>query len=623
MCGIAGILPVGSTAQHQPALSAMLLAEAHRGPEASGEYADDHILLGHRRLRIIDLSEGGRQPMTDASGRYVITFNGEMYNYREVKAALPSYPFRTESDTEVILAAWAQWGPECIHRFFGMFAFALWDRQEQKLTLVRDRMGVKPLYYAQTPQALVFASEIRSLLASGFVKPRLRRETLSDYLTYQTVSAPDTLLQDVYMLEPGEYMTIHKGSVNKTRYYETGKTGIPDTRGFTYPQITAGIKNLLLSSVERRLVSDVPLGAFLSGGIDSSAVVALMAEVSDTPVQTFSVVFDEKEYDESQWSSLIAARYNTQHHPIRVRPAQFMEEIPSALSAMDHPSGDGPNSYVVSRVTKANGITVALSGIGGDELFAGYPFFRRMADLQNKKWITALPYFLRKPFAAVARKVPGGRRGEKIADILGARDFSLNAVLPLYRTLYSTGDAAALLLPDSIRANPVHAWMQARAGWLGQLPLLSQISVAEISQYMQNVLLRDTDQMSMAHALEVREPFLDHELVQFVLSVPDQHKYPSFPKRLLVDAMGDGLPGEVVHRKKMGFTFPWKHWMKNELRGFCETHLTHLEQRGIFRPGSVTQIWKQFLADHPRVLWNHLWLLVVLEDWMAKNKVEA
>jgi asparagine synthase (glutamine-hydrolysing) len=623
MCGIAGILQAGGGADNSPALHAMLAAELHRGPDGWGEYHDDHVSLGHRRLRIIDLSEGGKQPMADASGRYVVTFNGEIYNFQEVRKDLVGYPFSTTSDTEVLLAAWAQWGPACLEKFHGMFAFGLWDKQEGTLSLVRDRLGVKPLYYAEEGGQVIFASEVRALLASGKIKPRLRKEVLSDFLTYQTVAAPDTLLQGVNMLEPGTVLTFSKGKSKASRYYQAGKTLSPDAASVTYGEATKRVRQLLLASVERRLVADVPLGAFLSGGIDSSAIVALMAEVSGKPVDTFSVVFDEKEFDESEWSGLIARKYNTRHHPIKVRPDKFLEEVPATLLAMDHPSGDGPNSFVVSQVTKASGITVALSGIGGDELFAGYPFFRQLAELQSKRWLTAVPYPLRKLGAGIARVAPGGRRGQKLAEVLSARNFDLATLLPLYRSLYSNTQLAELL-PDSCRRpNPVAAWMKAQESWLKPMPLLSQLSVAELTHYMQNVLLRDTDQMSMAHALEVREPFLDHELVEFVLALPDAHKFPTTPKRLLVDAMGDALPHELVHRKKMGFTFPWSHWLRNELRSFCEGHLTRLDQRGLLHPGAAMRQWQAFLAGDPKLLWNHLWLLVVLEHWLSHNQVEA
>ena len=382
------------------------------------------------------------------------------------------------------------------------------------------------------------------------------------------------------------------------------------------------VRDLLQAAVARRMIADVPLGAFLSGGIDSSAIVALMAHASTKPVETFSVIFEEKEFDESTWSGMVARKFNTRHHPILLKPTDFLAELEPALAAMDHPSGDGPNSYVVSKATKAAGVTVALSGLGGDELFAGYPFFRQLPRLQQSA-VMRLPLAVRRLAACLAQQVPGGRRGAKLAEVLSLPGTSLWDILPVYRRVFPEAVASRLLTFAPRSANAATRWLQHHAGEINGLPLLGQISAVEMGCYMQNVLLRDADQMSMAHALEVREPFLDHDLVEYVIGIPDAFKEPTTPKRLLVDALGDDLPPEIWQRRKMGFTFPWAHWLRHDLRGLCESRLATLRGRGVFHAAEIDRLWNAFVAGDQQVVWLQIWLLVVLEDWMTRNGIVA
>jgi asparagine synthase (glutamine-hydrolysing) len=347
-----------------------------------------------------------------------------------------------------------------------------------------------------------------------------------------------------------------------------------------------------------------------------------MAHASTQPVETFSVIFEEKEFDESRWSGMVADRFRTRHHPILLTAADFRAELEPALAAMDHPSGDGLNSYVVSKATKRAGVTVALSGLGGDELFAGYPFFRQLPRLQRSA-VMRLPLAVRRVAASIARRVPGGRRGAKLAEVLSLPGTSLWDILPIYRRVFPEVVADRLLTTRPRGDNAATRWLRKHSTEIDRLPLLGQISAVEMGSYMQNVLLRDADQMSMAHALEVREPFLDHDLVEYVIGVPDAQKEPTTPKRLLVDAMGDDLPPEIWQRRKMGFTIPWATWLRRDLRGLCETRLTGLKQRGIFQAAEVDRLWRAFLAGDQRVIWLQIWLLVVLEDWMGRNGIEA
>jgi asparagine synthase (glutamine-hydrolysing) len=410
--------------------------------------------------------------------------------------------------------------------------------------------------------------------------------------------------------------------VEITRWWNIWENANPAAKDLGAEGIRKQVKALLDQSIQRRMVSDVPIGAFLSGGIDSSAIVALMAQASEQPVDTFSVVFEEKEYNESQWSELIAKQYNTRHHPILLKPTDFLDALPAALSAMDHPSGDGINSYVVSGLTREKGVKVALSGLGGDELFGGYPIFTQLPAIMQKK-LLKLPYGLRM-LAAKAIGMSGSRRSEKISSLMQLPEPSLEAIYGIFRTIYNWQDLQKQLgLPKGF-AHPLAAVFEAQAKERKQLPLLSQIGGLEILTYTGNVLLRDTDQMSMAHALEVRVPFFDHDLVEFVMGIPDSTKHPHYPKQLLVESLGPLLPHDLVHRKKMGFVFPWEHWLRHDMKDFCASRIHSLDEKAIMgKPGTMAQIWKQYLDQKGPWLWTHIWLPVVLEEWMNQNNIQA
>lgn len=624
MCGIAGIVGLKGLEAPEALVKRMTDAIAHRGPDAEGAWRGADAVLGHRRLSILDLSPAGNQPFHSADGRYHIVFNGEIYNYRALRQELSAYPFRTSGDTEVLLAAWATWGEACVQRLQGMFAFALWDEQERTFTLVRDRMGIKPVYLYEVDGRLMFSSEIRALLATGMVPRRLDEDALIDYLRYATVHAPATLVKDVRMLMPGHLLRWKDGRSSTERYWHPVTNANADAALLPKATVRQEVRTRLQRAVEKRLVSDVPFGAFLSGGIDSSAVVSLMAEVSSAPVHTFSVVFDEEKFSEERYAKLVAKKFATEHTAIRLKPDDMLRLLPNALEAMDHPSVDGPNTYVVSKVTKEAGITMALSGLGGDELFAGYDVFARTLGLLTKNWITALPKPLR---VAAGAAYKGARRtaaATKAAELIRARSFAIEDTYPLSRLTFTNAELRGFLVTEKLPENAVqriisHTLHEEHGA---DLPLLSQVSLAELGTYLQNVLLRDTDQMSMAHALEVRVPFLDHELVEFVLGVSDPIKFPHSPKQMLVESLGDLLPREIVDRPKMGFTLPWEQWLKRELKSFCETRITSLAQRPGFNSAGVLALWQRFLAGDKRITWSRVWYLVVLADWLERNGVE-
>jgi asparagine synthase (glutamine-hydrolysing) len=624
MCGICGIYGLEQIESPETLIHRMNQKMEHRGPDASGSFVHENVALGHRRLSIIDLNSVANQPMHSTDGELTLVFNGEIYNYREIKSQIDNYTFITNSDSEVILAAYQKWGINAIQRFNGMFAFALWDNRKKQLFVVRDRLGIKPLYYSQQNHSLVFASEIRALLASGLVNKRMNSESLVDYLRYQTVHAPHTMIEGVQMLMPGHYLSISDNEIRTVQYWSLVEN--TQHENLTLEETQQKIASLFRQSVKKRLVADVPFGAFLSGGIDSSLVVAAMAQEAVGTVKTFCVTFEDEQFSEARYARMVAEQYGTNHQEIRLSPSDFLLDLPDALQAMDYPSGDGPNTYIVSKATRAAGVTMALSGLGGDELFAGYDIFRRSYDLQQKKWLLSFPKWIRNIAGKALQMKHPGISGEKMAMALQADYFDLEYTYWISRLMMPDERIAMLLNQTPAFPNRVFSNVHKQVGYGNpgfNLPFLSQVSVAEISTYMQNVLLRDTDQMSMAHALEVRVPFLDHELVQFALGIPDSYKFPHSPKKLLVDAFKSAIPKEVVDRPKMGFTFPWNHWLKNELRGFTADHLSDLSKRNIFKKSGIESLWSAFEANDPKVNWSRIWYLVVLENWLKQNGIEA
>lgn len=596
-------------------------ALSHRGPDDAGIFTDKRACLGHRRLSIIDLSAAGHQPMFSTDGNLVVVFNGEIYNYRSVKAEIKDYHFKTNSDTEVLIAAWEKWGVACLDKLNGMFAFAIHNREKSETYVVRDRMGIKPLYYSALHNALIFSSELRALLSSELVEKKLDPHSMEEFLRYQTVFAPGSIIRDVKMLLPGHFIHVHSGNVKVVQWWKP-EIGSVD-HSLKYEEACNKVMQLFSESVERRMISDVPFGAFLSGGIDSTAVAGMMSRISSRKISTFNISFDETEFSESVYARKAAKKFDTDHHEIVLKPEHFLSKVPDALSAMDHPSGDGPNTYVVSEATKSAGITMALSGLGGDELFCGYDIFKRAYALEQRQWLNNIPKGLRSAGGKLLKSVRPGVGAAKIADILSLGKINFSTYYPKSREVLNDEIIRKLLVRKSDWKFPAESSVYGLQGCIASEFVLSRISLAEISTYMQNTLLRDADQMSMAHALEVRVPFLDYHLVEFVLGLPDSFKYPSTPKKLFVDAMGDLLPGEIVNRPKMGFTFPWKEWMRNELNEFCAANLAVLSCCDYFNSEEINHLHKRFINGDPLVTWSRIWHLVVLGYWIQKNGIET
>ncbi|MCH2214498.1 MAG: asparagine synthase (glutamine-hydrolyzing) [Flavobacteriales bacterium] len=622
MCGIAGIYGSKNQNLTKARLGKMSAKLEHRGPDAEGYFLDENLGLAHRRLSILDLSDTANQPMTDHTGRYTLVFNGEIYNFQELRKRLKGYPFQSSGDSEVLLAGLSKWGISFINECNGMFAFALWDGKKEELILCRDRLGIKPLYYLRKGQEILFSSEIRSLVAGLGSSPDLNRNALPEYLRYQTVHGPSTILEGVYSIPPGSYMYISDNEQEIKYYWKLAETANTSIGGMAYDDVLNSVRMSLEKSVRRRLVSDVSLGVFLSGGIDSSAIVAMGSKYASSSLKTFTIDFQEEEFSEAQYANLVAEKFETDHETINLAPYELIHQLPKALEAMDHPSGDGINSYVVSGVARQAGIKVALSGLGGDELFAGYPIFKQFHSLQNKKWLLSFPKFLRNFGGKILEFKDPGIASSKARSVLNQESLDLEFVYPFSREVISERASRELLVPDHLE-NSVYKIVRALVGYGSKgfgLPILSHVSAAEIDTYMKNILLRDTDFMSMAHSLEIRVPFLDHELVSLALGISDKHKYPHSPKRILVHALGKDLPSEIVNRPKMGFTFPWAIWMRKELKEFCGDMISELGKREDFVAHALDNQWDLFLKGNPKVTWSRIWHLCVLEAWLKENE---
>jgi len=630
MCGIFGI------AAHNAQIPAGLLDRgtqslAHRGPDDAGTVllcdSANEIGLGNRRLAILDLSPLGHQPMQDVSTGNWIVYNGEIYNFRDVRDELERSGFRFvgHSDTEVLLKAYAQWGESCLAIFRGMFAFTLWDAKEHRLFLARDPMGIKPLYYAQSGPFFVFGSEVRTLLGTGLLPRRLDPAGLTNYLTYGSSYDPLTLIEGIKALPAGHSLTWKDGVTQQSCYWDlvgdasTTEPFSPATRYDSNTLSTSRIQPLLEDSVRMQLVSDVPVGVFLSGGIDSSALVSIISQAGVTP-STFSIVFKESEFSEAQHSRAVAKAFRTEHHEIEVSQADVLAAIPDALGAMDLPTMDGINTYFVSREARRAGVKVALSGLGGDEVFAGYSSFRTVPKFERitQKW-ERLPEFGRDGLAsAFSALAPDSDQNRKLALLLSNSGVDIHPYF-VSRMLFTPRQRDSLLRNhDATVLESATASQRDCLNRSLRLDPVNRVSYLESRCYMLNTLLRDSDFMSMSQGLEVRVPLIDHQLAKTVLALPGNWKMNGTPKKLLVESLPAKLPDEVVHRPKRGFTLPFEHWMRQELRPEIETVLkaqkiNHGPLGELLDGHEVERIWNSFLDR--KTSWTRPWSLYVLQRW--------
>ncbi len=624
MCGIAGIVlhPLADASDLPHRLRAMAAAMAHRGPDDEGCYLAPTARLGliNRRLAIRDLSPAGHMPMAAEDGRVWITYNGEIYNAGELRQELEAagWGFRSQSDTEIILYGYLAWGEGVLARLRGMFAFALADARpgSQRLLIARDPLGIKPLYYAQTTAGFVFASELKGLLASGLVGREINPAALAGYLLLGSVPTPLTIYAQAMALEPGCHLEIDfDGSVPHppTPFWRFPTGALAPA---SYEEAVDLVRQRLQEAVRCHLVSDVPLGVFLSGGLDSSAIAALMRQATAGPIRTCSMVFEEAAFSEASFARAMAAAVGAEHFERVVTAADLSQEYDCILAALDQPSVDGVNSYFVSQTARQAGLTVALSGLGGDELFGGYPntFVEAQQVHRGLRLAQAIPGGAGLA-QAVLGMLPNRQRWARTADAL-ARPASLASAYLSRRGLFAPREAEALIAPGLWEAaccfDPVRH-IAARADAPGSRSAFAWTSRAELATYTQHQLLRDTDVMSMAHSLEVRVPLLDTPLVETILQLPDAIKlHPgNSPKPLLAAAVRDLLPREVYGRNdKVGFTFPFEPWLRRPLAGRVRETLAGVEATGWLRAGATEGVWRDFMAG--RVHWSRVWALAAL-----------
>jgi asparagine synthase (glutamine-hydrolysing) len=623
MCGIAGFVSTSARAgDREPAVGRMCEAMVHRGPDDAGMVSSGDATLGMRRLAIFDPAHG-HQPMAAEEGRFQLVFNGSIYNHRELRAELESAgrTFRTHCDTEVLLAAFIHWGSDCLRRLRGMFAFAVWDQASGGLFLARDAFGIKPLYYHQREGRMLFASEVNALLASGCVAEDIDPRAVADYLGWLAVPGPRTIRRSVQGLGPGECAEWRAGGLTVRSWWSLAdlrrRGTAPGTAARSRADYTAGLRVQLEGTIRAHLLADVPVGAFLSGGLDSSIVVALMLRAGATGLKTFSLGFGEAAYSEAAAAAETARRLGTDHHASILTGAEVAADLDDIVAAMDQPTGDGINTFYVSRAAHAGGVKAALSGLGGDELFGGYPAFRRVPRLA--RW---LPWWFRLPPGARRTVLSRLDRGRTPARRLGAvlrhaRD--VHGVASLQRQVMTGAERRALLHPDlrSIEGEESahHPQFDRLREELADTDPFSLVSGWELRTYMADVLLRDSDTMSMRHSLELRVPFVDRPLLEWLWAQPTRFKEDRRrPKSGLARAVADVLPADALSRPKRGFTLPLGLWMRRELRPFMEDTFApaSVARSGLFAVDTVRQRWSSFLSGNDDRAWSRVWSLAIL-----------
>jgi len=595
-------------------------AIVHRGPDQSGTYADDSVSLGHRRLSVIDLSERGRQPMSNEDGSIWVTYNGEIYNFDDIRRDLiaKGHQFRSKTDSEVIVHCYEQYGPDCLDRFNGMFAFAVWDRNNQQLFLARDRLGIKPLYYSVLgSQQLVFASEIKAILECPQVDRSIDPQSLYRYVGYEFIPAPATIFRQIMKLPPGHSMLWRAGqSPQIKRYWQLNMHVTSRSRA----QHEEALRQSLQESVQKRLVSDVPIGVFLSGGLDSSALVAMMSRCGVEPIETFSLHYQDKTFSELEYARYVAKQFNTKHHEILIDPIT-PELLEQSVWHLDEPMTDlsAVPFYILSQKVKQH-VTVCLSGEGGDELLVGYDRFKASKAHQT---YAKLPRFIRQHILGpLVGRLPDQRQKKGAINML--KRFIEGGLLPddghhmRWQYFASSQMEAALFSGDvrrQIRFDPFEP-IRAQLSECNFDDRLSTEIYIDMCFTMANSLLRKVDKMSMAHALEVRVPFLDHEFVELCGTIPNDLKLQGYQtKAIFRTAMKGILPDHIRGRGKQGYSLPIKNWLREELREFM---IETINSSPLIKESFDTVYINQLIQEHMNFRANHnhiLWALINLAVW--------
>ncbi|QTH63121.1 asparagine synthase (glutamine-hydrolyzing) [Psychrosphaera ytuae] len=625
MCGILGTINFNHAADANR-ITAMRDTMPYRGPDSNGLWIseDKYCGLAHLRLSILDPTPAGHQPRISDSNRYVISYNGEVYNYIEIRAELEQkgYQFETGTDTEVILQAYIEWGKDCLDRFNGMFAIAIYDTETKTLFLARDRLGIKPVYYYQDDNEFVFASETKAILSGLDAKPELNIELIDDYMSFGYIPGENTLHKGIKRLMPGHYAILQEGKLVITQWWDL-KFNNTEDKGFDH-YLTES-KKLLESAIDLRLRSDVPLGIFLSGGIDSSAVVGLLADKVKEPLKTFSIAYDfGKNFDETQYARMVAEKFGTDHHELKITPQQFAEFIPEYIHLMDEPVTEAAaiSLFFVSKLAKEK-VTVALSGEGSDEIFAGYDLYQYMNVLEKYRGVVGQKGT--ELFAGISNKVLG--ESHKVSKYL---NMATQPIEQRYKGMSTYPDAQKQALyrqdfkqklDDAKRATNHGQFSRQLFENTKHNDQLSKMLYFDTKTWLVDDLLIKADRMSMGTSVELRVPFLDYRLVEFAATIPSKHKIKKGEGKYPLKKMMEGiLPNDIIYRKKMGFPTPLKLMFQNELKGYARDLLLS-DSTKLHEFFNVERI-KQLIEEHNANKYDHhktLWQLVVLEEWLRKN----
>jgi asparagine synthase (glutamine-hydrolysing) len=630
MCGIAGVLEFGRDARADAtALREMCRVMAHRGPDDDGFYTDGAVGIGMRRLSIVDLKTG-HQPISNEDGSLYIVFNGEIYNHRPLREQLIArgHSYSTNSDTETIVHLFEEYGADCVQHLRGMFAFAIWNRDTKTLFIARDRLGIKPLYYKQTPERLLFGSEIKVLLAHGGISPEFNRATLPEYLAFGYLSGEDTFYTGIRKLPPGHTMTIGRdGKVDIRQYWDLDASKTHESRDESY--YVRSYRELLEGAVESHLMSDVPLGVFLSGGVDSSAVAALMTKIRREPIETFSVGYSEQNYSELPYARTVAEHIKSKHHEVSVSQQDFFGALPHLIWHEDEPIvwPSSVSLYFVSKLARER-VTVVLTGEGADETLAGYT--RYALTMKNaamdRVYRSVMPSALRRVLrnSVATSSLLGATLRRKLEHTFIGKDGAawdsfyfdnfFSAFSGAEQSSLLTSEFAQQFAPGTAYTNVLSYWERSAAQAGGEM--LQRLLYTDIKTYLVELLMKQ-DNMSMAASIESRVPFLDHVLVEFATRIPREVQIHGLAgKRILKKAVEDLLPHEILYRQKLGFPTPWSGWLSgSRLETIREMLLEPRSlQRGYFRRDAIEKLFAEHRAKH-RDNYDRIWRLLNLELW--------
>jgi asparagine synthase (glutamine-hydrolysing) len=631
MCGICGVMQFGSSAEDESELiNRMTDVLAHRGPNDRGTWRNGRITFGHRRLSVIDLSPNGRQPMRNEDGSVWIVFNGEIYNFRELKASFrlveKGHQFRSATDTEVLIHLYEELGPEMVKELNGIFAYAIWDSRRQELHLARDPFGVKPLFYTRHNQRFLFGSEIKSILQDSRIPRRVNLQAMHDFLSFDYVPGEQTAFEGIYEVPAAHRMTVNReGEACTKRYFDLP---FNEEESMTEAQAVSGARELMDSAVERQLIADVPIGVLLSGGLDSSSIVALMHRHTSEPIHTYSVGFQETSFNELPFARIVADKFKTVRREVIVTPQMVRELLPKYLKYIDEPYADGSAipTFYVCEIAKDE-VVVVLSGEGGDEAFGGYDTH---AAYKASRWFSVVPRWVRRGMIApLVHSLPVSDKKLslefKMKRFLGGQELTPPQAHLWWRLVLTEMEKQQLYTPavrEQLIADAPERHFEEVFNRSSAKDILNRLLHIDASVFLPDDLMIKNDRMSMAHSLEARVPLTDPDLTRFMSRVPARIKLPRLRKKhVMRRAMSELLPLEILNKKKVGLEIPYSRWLKHELNDQLMTYCgpARMADIGLFRPEAVTQLIQQHLAgqrDNGRALWGLLNFMIWHESYI-------